>query len=125
MMAYREVDRTGKQAFSNSEQTINKIADELKTGGVNAMREPLLLGYSHNSHWGYLEEGHHRLEAAMRAGLTHVPVRVLAQRSGSVENRRDSGRGAPLHMDNRLIGHGGYYPSTIHPGNFQEFEGAR
>jgi hypothetical protein len=130
---YREYDRTGAQAHPDSEQIINSIADDLRKGGVNAMREPVYLDYNHETNYAYLGEGHHRLEAAKRAGLTHIPVRVI----GSVyperfEKRKSLFRGAPLHMDTRLVeGDGvskrndGYWSNMIHPGNFQEFEGAR
>jgi hypothetical protein len=127
---FREYNRTGQHAQKNgslmsdvsSKDRISSIAKDLKEGGVNAMREPLSLDYSHEHKWGHLSEGHHRLEAAIQAGVTHVPVQVY-----QAKHLDRTHAGAPLHMDNRMQepGSHGYFPSNLHPGNFQEFEGAR
>jgi hypothetical protein len=126
LLKYREVDREGKDSHGEvSTRSIDSITQDLKTGGVKAMREPLYLLYSHKSRWGYLGEGHHRLIAAQRAGLTHVPLKVLRGEGDATSNMHE-GKGAPLHLDNRLVEEqSGYYPGMLHPGNFKEFEGAR
>jgi hypothetical protein len=125
LLKYREVDREGQHAFDHSPRNIDAITQDLKEGGVKAMREPLYLLYDHDSHWAYLGEGHHRLIAAQRAGLTHVPLRVLRGHGDARANMLE-GKGAPMHLDNRLVEKSsGYIPGMLHPGNFQEFEGAR
>lgn len=123
LLPYREYDRTGNQGFSNSKDTINDIAKDLSTHGAHGMQNAVQLNYDHDRKWGVLVEGNHRLEAAIQAGITHIPVTVLG-RANHMANKHN-GVGAPLHMDTRLNEEGGYHPSSIHPGNFQEFEGAR
>lgn len=142
LVKYMEYDRQGKHAFPNghSERVINDIADDLRKGGSAAMREPLWLNYDHSSRWAHLSEGHHRLEAALRAGVSHVPVMISGRGASKDERfrlalqpeREGLKPGAPLHLDTRLvenpsgrIGEDSYLPSQIHPGNFLEFEGAR
>jgi hypothetical protein len=122
---YREFDRLGRDARSDSDENISAITADLKRGGVEAMRQPLHLEYNHEKNWAYLGEGHHRLEAAIRAGISHIPLRVLRQSFDDMESRKKAGQGAPLNLDRRLVEKDGYYPSNLHPGNFQEFEGAR
>jgi hypothetical protein len=121
---YRDFDRAGSEGFSTSPDTINRIADELRKGGVGAIREPLIISYDHNLKWGYLGEGNHRLAAAIQAGITHLPVQIHTR--SSAEQKRRQRRGAFLHMDNRLHEEKtDYWPANVHPGNFLEFEGAR
>jgi hypothetical protein len=123
---YTEFDRTVRPKFSkeDSEATINSIAGDLRKGGVDALQGPVIMTYSHKSRWGYIHEGNHRVAAAIRAGLTHLPVRVAGTRYDLEENK-SSGVGAPMHLDNRVVEEGGYFPAYLHPGNFKEFEGAR
>jgi hypothetical protein len=132
LLKYREYDRTGIHGDTDSEARIQKLTEELKNGGT--IREPLHLSYDHDSNWGYLGEGHHRLEAAMRAGVTHVPLTISGRGPSKLDRIKMSLRegnkspmpGASLHLDNRLVeARGGYHPSALHPGNFQEFEGSR
>lgn len=123
---YREFDREGRHGHDDSTENIANITEDLKKGGVAALREPVTLLYNHKEKWGYLGEGHHRVAAAIKAGLTHIPVQI-GRGWGDVKDNKQMGRGAPLHLDNRVVepGNGGYYPAYMHPGNFQEFEGAR
>jgi len=122
---YMDFDRAGSEGYGRgSADTINSIAEDLRKGGVNALREPLTINYDHNLKWGYLGEGNHRLAAAIQAGITHLPIRIDAR--SYAERKKDEGRGAPLHMDNRLHEEQtDYWPANVHPGNFLEFEGAR
>jgi hypothetical protein len=122
---YREVDREGAHAFGDaSERTINSIYNDIKNGGV--IKEPLILEHNTESQWGYLGEGHHRLAAAERAGLTHVPVTVYS--SGYPENvksHKKKGLGAPLTLMNPRQWdprNTGYQPEELHPGHFKEFK---
>ncbi len=126
LLKYREYDRTNKkQAYTDSESNIESIANDLRKGGPQAVREVLHLSYDHDNKWAYLGEGNHRLAAAVRAGVTHVPVMVW--RHSDLSHLKEQGVGSPLHLDNRVVekGRGGYFPQTIHPGNFMEFQGAR
>lgn len=126
LLKYKELDREVEHAHSHSPSTIDSLTSDLKQGGVTALREPIYILYNHQQHWGWIGEGHHRLIAAQRAGLTHIPVRVMLGYKGETEDRRLEGRGAPMHLDNRLVEkRTGYIPATLHPGNFKEFEGAR
>lgn len=125
LLNYREYDRTTpKQAYPDSESNIESIANDLRTGGPQALKEVLHISYDHDNKWAYLGEGNHRLAAAIRAGVTHLPVMV--HRKSDLSHLKEQGVGAPLHLDNRLVEKGrGYFPSVIHPGNFMEFQGAR
>lgn len=126
MLRYRELDREGKDAHSFSPERISSITQDLKQGGVTAFTDPLYILYNHKQRWGWIGEGHHRLIAAQRAGLTHVPVRIMQGYKEETRERQLEGRGAPLHLDNRLVEKSsGYIPGMLHPGNFMEFEGAR
>lgn len=121
---YREYDRTGPQGFSNSKDNIESIKKDLELGGSKAMREPIWMDYDHEHKWGFISEGNHRIEAAIQAGATHVPVRMI--KGSGVAERKAKGIGAPLHLDNRIVEEQtGYIPGQLHPGNFQEFEGSR
>ena len=123
---YTEFDRTVQPSWSKeySDETIDSIADDLRKGGVTALRDTPIMTYSHKSRWGYVHEGNHRVAAAIRAGITHIPVRVTRTTS-DLEHYRREGIGAPMHLDNRVVEESGYIPAYLHPGNFQEFEGAR
>lgn len=121
---YMEYDRTRDHANPNSQATIDSIADDLRKGGVNALREHVSLDYDHTRKWGVLTEGNHRVQAAIKAGIGYIPVSIYGNQ-GNLERHITRGVGAPLHLDNRMVERGGYYPSRTHPGNFQEFEGTR
>jgi hypothetical protein len=122
---YREFDRLGRDARSTSEEDIAAITADLRRGGVDAIREPVSLEYNHEKNWAFLGEGHHRLEAAIRAGISHIPLRIQRQARYNMESHKKAGKGAPLNLDRRIVEQDGYYPANMHPGNFQEFEGAR
>lgn len=126
---YREFDREGAHSYgSHGEEVINNITNELKAGGV--IKEPLMLEHSTKHQWGYLGEGHHRLIAAERAGLTHVPVFVYSGASGyGPGERKKKGIGAPLTFDRSNMGgrenYSGlgpdtYQPEELHPHLFKE-----
>lgn len=123
---YREYNREGEHSQGKiSEDTIESIAKELRGGGV--IKEPLMLEHSTQHQWGYLGEGHHRLAAAERAGLTHVPVFVYSGASGwGPGERKKRGVGAPLTLTTdfaQLHGlHGKYQPEEINPGHFKELQ---
>jgi len=119
---YREYDREGKQSHGPlSEETISNITNDLKSGGV--IKTPLSIYHSDAHNWGYLAEGHHRLIAAERAGLTHVPVYVGSVEHGAGEaERKKNGIGAPLHLTSDFSPIPGqkYVPPKVHPEHFRE-----
>jgi hypothetical protein len=122
---YREVDRAGKHSYGTaSEEIISKIANDIKSGGV--IKEPLILEHNTESQWGYLGEGHHRLIAAEKAGLTHVPVTIYSSpHAGDVNSHKKKGLGAPLTLMNPRQWdprNTGYQPKELHPGHFKEFK---
>jgi hypothetical protein len=119
---FSEYDRT-RQGLGHSAQTIDSIAGELREGGPQAIREPLWIKYDHKNKWGVLVEGNHRLAAAIKAGVTHLPVAITT--GADLGDRKKALVGAPLHIDNRIVEHSGWMPSDVHPGNFKQFEGAR
>jgi hypothetical protein len=122
---YKELDREGTHSYGKySEETINNIASEVKSGGV--IKEPLILEHNTESQWGYLGEGHHRLAAAEKAGLTHVPVTIYSSGyAGDVNSHKKKGLGAPLTLMNPRQWdprNTGYQPKELHPGHFKEFK---
>ena len=124
LLKFREYDRTGAMANNWSKDTINSIANDVASKGPQGLNESVHLNYDHDNKWGVLVEGNHRIAAAVKAGVTHIPVTIHAR--GELGDYKDKSVGAPLHMDTRLREeHFGFHPSIVHPGNFQEFEGAR
>jgi hypothetical protein len=118
---YRELDREGKDSYGDiSKKTINNIANDIQKGGV--IKEPLILEHNTKTQWGYLGEGHHRLAAAEKAGLTHVPVTVYSG-SSDMASRKSSGIGARLTLMNPKQwdpNDRGYQPKELHPDHFKE-----
>lgn len=120
---FAEYDRT-RQSMGHSAQTIDSIASDLRAGGHDAIREPLWMKYDHKNNWGVLVEGNHRLAAAIKAGVTHLPVAITT--GANLGEHKKTNIGSDLHVDNRIVEkETGYMPSTVHPGNFKQFEGAR
>lgn len=123
LLPYAEYDRTGSAGHLDSDKRIDSIAADLRQGGPNAIRNPLWMKYDHQNRWGTIVEGNHRLAAAVKAGVTHLPVAVTT--GANLSTNKQSGVGAPLHIDNRIVDTSGYMPSDVHPGNFKQFEGFR
>ena len=59
---------------NNLRYDVSDLSDDLKQHGF---REPGVIQYSQQSRTAMLGEGNHRLEAAIQAGMTHMPVRVM------------------------------------------------
>ena len=127
LIGLKDLQRTGIHAYPSSAKTINDIADELRAGGQ--IDNPLVIDYNHQDKWGHIIEGHHRLEAALKAGVTHVPVSVVRNKYGMQDKIRER-RGGHLAMltdfgpDTSSEGVGGttgrYVPSNIHPYHFKQ-----
>lgn len=83
---YMEFDRG-----SENPAKVDRLAKDIAENGI---QNPLQIEYSHEHGWGTLAEGNHRLAAAIKLGLTHVPIVVTSSFSGET---REHG-GAPLHL---------------------------
>jgi len=66
------------QEFDREKENPERITRLAKDIAENGIRTPLELQYDHERGWGTLVEGNHRLAAARRLGLTHVPVVVTS-----------------------------------------------
>lgn len=75
LLPYREYDRRGAEAHEDSHERIDAIKDDIKPGGPG-WTDPISLSYHHDSHRALVDEGNHRLQAALEAGVSHVPVTV-------------------------------------------------
>lgn len=121
---FRVVDRTGRHAHPGiSDKTIDSIAADIKSG--KGITNPLMIAYDHDRKWGFLGEGHHRLEAAIKAGATHVPVSIYRQPGLGEEKRQGKGSNLSAVTDFRNptqkeLGQD-YVPSNMHPYHFAQF----
>ena len=125
LIKFKELDRKGAHGYSDSQERIDSIAADIKSG--KGIKNPIMIAYDHNAKWGYIGEGHHRLEAAIQAGASHIPVTVYRQHGG-MSSRRKEGRGSHLAMitdfgDDKSAGwsDGKYVPTNIHPYHFKQF----
>ena len=99
--------------------TVRNIAQDLESGV--GLYHPISVVYHHDSHTATVDEGNHRLKAAMLAGHEYVPVEVHRQEYSPVTSDFKRGRVA------KRIGPGGRgwpwvggmgeirVPSNIHP----------
>jgi ParB-like chromosome segregation protein Spo0J len=53
---------------------VSKLSEDIKQQGV---QNPAIITYFQNSRTARLAEGNHRLAAAIQAGMTHLPARVV------------------------------------------------
>ena len=87
-----------------------------------------MVAYDHANKWGVVGEGHHRLEAAMAEGVSHVPVTVYRQ--PGLGERKENFKGGHLAMTTNFTEKGSfdeqmgkeYVPTNIHPGHFKQFQ---
>lgn len=80
------------------------LAEDISEHGF---KSPLIMEYGQNERTAYLGEGNHRLAAAERLGLSHVPVHVMrSMRTGSPRARRVPGAAEDVT---------GYVPGNMHP----------
>jgi hypothetical protein len=110
---YRE--HSGDQTDSSPEK-IKHLTEEFQNGA--GFVDPLRLYYNPDTNRAYLGEGNHRLQAGIRAGLTHMPVTVHTFRDFS-----DTPQGVPAQFERKLFqqkddrGFTRNYDDQIHPGN--------
>jgi len=118
---YREHDGNQNAHYEDRDhRIISDIHDDIKSG--KGIHTPLMMEYDHKKGWGWLGEGNHRLAAGEKAGLTHLPVRVVGR--SSAYERPEKGIGAPLHLGTEWKGGMGerYIPPDIHPHHFDELQ---
>ena len=118
--------RLGDDAQPSSSKVITGIRADIKSGkGIN---NPIMVAYDHANKWGVVGEGHHRLEAAMAEGVSHVPVTVYRQ--PGLGERKENFLGGHLAMMTNFTDKGShdermgkeYVPTNIHPGHFKQFQ---
>jgi len=118
--------RRGADAQPSSEKTIASIRGDIQKGkGIN---NPIMVAYDHENKWGVIGEGHHRLEAAMAEGVSHVPVTVYRQ--PRLGERKENFLGGHLAMTTNFTDKGShdermgkeYVPTNVHPGHFKQFQ---
>ena len=118
--------RLGADAQPSSSKVIAGIRGDIKSGkGIN---NPIMVAYDHANKWGVVGEGHHRLEAAMAEGVTHVPVTVYRQ--PGLGERKEKSLGNHLAMTTNFTDKGSYeertgkeyVPTNVHPAHFKQFQ---
>jgi hypothetical protein len=121
-----EHQRLGRDAQPHSSERVNEIRSDIRSGkGIN---NPIMVAYDHANKWGVVGEGHHRLEAAMKEGVSHVPVTVFRQ--PNLGERKANFLGGHLAMTTNFTDKGSYdekmgkeyVPTNIHPGHFKQFQ---
>jgi len=118
--------RLGADAQPSSAKTIAGIRGDIKSGkGIN---NPIMVAYDHTNKWGVVGEGHHRLEAAMAEGVSHVPVTVYRQ--PGLGERKENFKGGHLAMTTNFTDKGSYeertgkeyVPTNVHPAHLKQFQ---
>lgn len=85
-----------------TDSVLDELGKHIKGGKLS---NPLILDYDHDNKWGVLSEGHHRLAAAERAGVTHLPVRVNRSYKGGLVYNKKRGEGSAMTIrPERMIG---------------------
>jgi hypothetical protein len=79
--------------YENTDSVLDELGKHIRGGNLS---NPLILDYDHDNKWGMLSEGHHRLAAAERAGVTHLPVRVNRTYKGGLVYNKQRGEGASM-----------------------------
>jgi antirestriction protein ArdC len=76
-----------------SDYVVDSIAKDLKDGV--GFKEPIILIYDPKTGRSFVTEGNHRVQAARKAGVKYVPVRVvnLQNAPGDVSKMNDLGKG--------------------------------
>lgn len=120
---YREYDRAGThpgseesgESTSYTRSVVDSIHHELASG--RGFTDPLMLKYHHETHQASLGEGNHRLDAAIKAGMTHVPVRVVRAYKGEAESGEMKPAQFPKQTPKGYEDHLGNYrqPEMQHP----------
>lgn len=70
---HKEYDRETEPRFAGDHAHLDGVTRDIAAHGVTS---PLIMTYGQHDRHAYLSEGNHRLAAAKRLGITHLPVRV-------------------------------------------------
>jgi hypothetical protein len=117
---YRHVDRLSPEESTHTDPQPH-IASLAKIISKGELENPLQIHYDHDSKWGVLREGHHRLLAAEQAGVTHLPVTVHRASPGSNSGYKEEGKGAPMSIkDDAKVGtFKEHIPAQTSPSSFE------
>jgi|688.fasta_scaffold1021765_2 hypothetical protein len=117
------LDRTNPEEASYSpehlEEHLNSLATDIKAG---KLRNPVQIEYDHDSQWGSISEGHHRILAAERAGVTHLPATVIRGYQGGYTGKlKMKGKGAAMSIkpDAMLGTWKEHVPAEARPSDFE------
>ena len=94
---------------NNLRYDVDELAEDLKQRGF---QEPGIIQYSQKSRTALLGEGNHRLAAAIEAGMTHMPVRVIRYNM--------EGPGVPVR--GYAPDRSGYVPGDLKPSQIMDWE---
>lgn len=83
---HKEYDREVDPRFEGDHAHLDEVTKDIAEHGVTS---PLIMTYGQKDRRAYIGEGNHRLAAAKRLGITHLPVRVYRA-------SHTDGRGAPV-----------------------------
>lgn len=83
---FRVQDRLGADDRGDSRSTIEDIANQLRHG--SGLRNPIVLEHGLNTGTTYIDEGHHRVEAAKSAGGLLLPTVAQVTEYGSDRGHR-------------------------------------
>lgn len=85
-----------------------ELTEDIRANGI---REPLIIQYHQKNRTVRLGEGNHRLEAARRLGMEHVPVRAVRY---NMESYGKQVRGVDPDDD-------GYVPGELRPSQIMDY----
>jgi len=88
---------------------VSELSEDIKQHGF---REPGIILYSQPSRTATLGEGNHRMAAAIQAGISHMPVRVVRYNS--------EGSGIPVR--GYEPDQSGYVPGDLKPSEIMDWE---
>jgi len=102
-----------------SEDRVKYQQNALRSG--EGFKDPAMVLYDPKSSRAYVGEGNHRVEAAAREGVSHVPVRVVRTRFSDNEDKYVEHQGGKIgQLPTRASEFKGglgedYWPSDLHP----------
>jgi len=113
---FLEYDRTlPTENFPSSAKTIANITEDLKEG--KGFTNPLILAYDIDKDGNLLLkliEGNHRVQAALKAGIDDIPVRIVSN-SGGISKFKLAGEKSKIQPDERNYIPGSPNPSEVLP----------
>lgn len=113
---FRNYDRVqGPAATSDAEQRINPILDDFRAG--EGLKNPIVLSHNNRSNRTWVDEGHHRIEAARRHGSIILPTVAQVQDYGGSPDNRAGVLGGSAGRRVREVSHDpyGWFPKVTDP----------